>query len=407
MKEKISKIKWEVLITIIISFTSVFVAVKANNISKMQTLIAKNSALPTIEVNEKVVENTWFPGGETSIIEISNLSGKLNNYASDVVSFLHCGYFGEETGPYETMDIPLENYYIMGEKNGVVTGVIEKKSALNNYDRVQALRKDILQFNKENEDGKSIEANVQTFLKISYLDLLNEEQVVYYMVDPIAVKIIKPDYGQSQFEKYREMTGDGYGINPNGVNKILVEDVLDNITRVISNDKADGYEGINQSEIESRVEKVYDSWIINFICAIIGGSFTLIGGVGVHWKEKKSQQSHAASILYYDLKSIENYLAHERSSVNLRYSEDWQSMVAGCSFLKDKYIEWLYNLYDEVYNYDYHYRLLEKQGSVTKEDIKTYELLKKKLFDDSKDYIDFNVHKDEYEELLKELKKAI
>lgn len=407
MKEKISKIKWEVLITIIISFTSVFVAVKANNISKMQTLIAKNSALPTIEVNEKVVENTWFPGGETSIIEISNLSGKLNNYASDVVSFLHCGYFGEETGPYETMDIPLENYYIMGEKNGVVTGVIEKKSALNNYDRVQALRKDILQFNKENEDGKSIEANVQTFLKISYLDLLNEEQVVYYMVDPIAVKIIKPDYGQSQFEKYREMTGDGYGINPNGVNKILVEDVLDNITRVISNDKADGYEGINQSEIESRVEKVNDSWIINFICAIIGGSFTLIGGVGVHWKEKKSQQSHAASILYYDLKSIENYLAHERSSVNLRYSEDWQSMVAGCSFLKDKYIEWLYNLYDEVYNYDYHYRLLEKQGSVTKEDIKTYELLKKKLFDDSKDYIDFNVHKDEYEELLKELKKAI
>ena len=89
MKEKISKIKWEVLITVIISFTSVFVAVKANNISKMQTLIAKNSALPTIEVNEKVVENTWFPGGETSIIEISNLSGKLNNYASDVVSFLH------------------------------------------------------------------------------------------------------------------------------------------------------------------------------------------------------------------------------------------------------------------------------------------------------------------------------
>lgn len=407
MKEKISKIKWEVLITVIISFTSVFVAVKANNISKMQTLIAKNSALPTIEVNEKVVENTWFPGGETSIIEISNLSGKLNNYASDVVSFLHCGYFGEETGPYETIDIPLENYYIMGEKNGVITGIIEKKSNLNNYDRVQALKKDILQFNKENEDGKSIEANVQTFLKISYLDLLNEKQVMYYMVDPIEVKIIDSDYGQRQFEKYREMTGDGYGINSNGVDRILVEDVLDNITRVISNDKFYDYEGINQSEIERKVKKVDGSWIISFICAIIGGACTLVGGVFVYKQEKKSQQSNASSILYYDLKSIENYLANERSSVNLRYSEDWQRMIAGCSFLKDKHIKWLYNLYDEVYNYDYHYRLLEKMGSVTKEDIQTYKLLKKKLFDDSKGHINTNQYKTDYEELLNELKKAV
>lgn len=407
MNDKINKFKWEVLVTIIISCTSIFVAVKANDISKMQTLIARNSALPTIEVNEKIVNNFWSNGGETSIIEISNLSGKLNNYASDVVSFLHCGYFGEETGPYETVDIPLENYYLMGEKNGAITGAIEIKSALNNYDRIQILKKDTLQFNKENEDGKSIVANIQTFLKISYLDLLNEEQVIYYMVDPIEVKIVNPDYGQNQFVKYKEMTDDGYGINPNGVDRVLLEDVLENITRVISNDKIYDYEGIDQSELEREVKKVDGSWIISFICAIIGGVCTLVGGVVVYIKEKKNQQSHASSILYYDLKSIENYLAHERSSVNLRYSEDWQSMIAGCSFLKDKHIEWLYNLYDEVYNYNYHYRLLEKDGSVCKEKIGIYKLLNKMMFEDSKGYIDFNVYKTDYEELLRELKRAI
>lgn len=41
MKKKFFEFKWEVLITLIISCTSVFVAIKQNNISEMQTLIAK------------------------------------------------------------------------------------------------------------------------------------------------------------------------------------------------------------------------------------------------------------------------------------------------------------------------------------------------------------------------------
>lgn len=409
MIEKLNKIKWEVLITIIISFTSVFVAIKANDISKMQTLIARNSVLPTIEVNEKITENLWSNGQDTSIIEISNLSGKLNNYSSDVVSFLHCGYLEAELGPYEIVDIPLEEYYLLNGKSGVTTGVIEEKSSLTNYEQIQKLTKDILQFNRTNEDGKSITANFQTFLKISYLDLLNEEQVIYYIVDPIQAKIINSDYGWSQFEKYRKMTSDGYGINPNNGDKISLEEVLDNITRVISNDKDYDYESIDQNELERKVKKVDGSWLINFLCAVVGGLFTLIGGIVVYKQERKSQQSHAASILYYDIKSIENYLKYERGSVNLRYSEDWQRMIADCSFLKDQHIELLYNVYDGVYNYNYHYRLLEKDGtkSVCKENIITYELLKKILFDDSKDYIDFNVYKSDYEELLKTLKKAI
>jgi len=45
-------------------------------------------------------------------------------------------------------------------------------------------------------------------------------------------------------------------------------------------------------------------------------------------RRRKEQEGHAASILFYDLKSIEYYLKEERDSVNLRYSDDWQGIVA-------------------------------------------------------------------------------
>lgn len=45
MKKKWDGIKWEVVITFVISLTSIFVAIKANNISKMQTEIARKNFL--------------------------------------------------------------------------------------------------------------------------------------------------------------------------------------------------------------------------------------------------------------------------------------------------------------------------------------------------------------------------
>ena len=79
MKEKWGRIKWEIVITFVISLTSIFVAIKANNISKMQAEIARNSALPMIEVEQKIKEGNDIGWEESSVIEISNLSGKMNN----------------------------------------------------------------------------------------------------------------------------------------------------------------------------------------------------------------------------------------------------------------------------------------------------------------------------------------
>ena len=68
--------KWEILITLIISVTSIFLATKANEMTRIQTEVVRNSSLPDLQVVEKN-ENEY-----DSVIEISNLEGRIDNYNS-------------------------------------------------------------------------------------------------------------------------------------------------------------------------------------------------------------------------------------------------------------------------------------------------------------------------------------
>ena len=78
--------KWEILITIIISITSIFLAIKANEMTKIQTEVARNSSLPNIQVVEKNLINEKTGKTDDSIIQISNLNGRLNNYESRIAT---------------------------------------------------------------------------------------------------------------------------------------------------------------------------------------------------------------------------------------------------------------------------------------------------------------------------------
>lgn len=406
MKEKWGRIKWEIVITFVISLTSIFVAIKANNISKMQAEIARNSALPMIEVEEKIKESSDIGWEESSVIEISNLSGKMNNYQADVVTFLSCGYFASETAEYKTVDVPIENYYLLNVKEGTVTGIIERKDSIGNYAKVKKLKEVILQFNRENQEGKSIDAQLQSYLKISYLDLLNEKQVLYYSLDTIDAKVIDSDLGEMQFDKYNRLTADDFCINTNRFDEVSVEEVLDTIDEILSLGNVD----LVNKEIdvleESKMNVLNEPIINTIIGAVIGFVASVFGGWIVYRREKRSQESFAASVLYNDLKSIERYLAYERSSVNLRYTEDWQRIVAECPFFNVEDIEWIYQIYDEVYNYNYHYRCKEQSGmAVRKEDICSYTKLKNKMFDTTKGYPDFKKYSEEYDMVIKRLQK--
>ena len=129
-----------------------------------------------------------------------------------------------------------------------------------------------------------------------------------------------------------------------------------------------------------------------------------LGGLLVYHRQSGAQTKQAASVLYYDLKSIESYLKTEGSSVNIRYFSEWQSIVAECTFLEPDDVEHLYKIYDLVYDYDYHYRLKEEQGAVKKDAILQYKELKKVMFYLSDDGMDFEKHNLKYKKLLETLK---
>lgn len=103
------------------------------------------------------------------------------------------------------------------------------------------------------------------------------------------------------------------------------------------------------------------------IGALIGGAMTFLSEFIFRRKNKKENESHFSSILYYDLKSIENFVTSERSSVDIRYSPQWQDLISNCSFLTDSQVKHLYNVYDSVYNFDYFYKNKDS-NKLTKED---------------------------------------
>ena len=158
----------------------------------------------------------------------------------------------------------------------------------------------------------------------------------------------------------------------------------------------------NKTKVIGKKEKFMD-WS-SLASAIIGGICTLLGGLLVYYRQSGAQTRQAASVLYYDLKSIESYLKTERSSVNIRYFSEWQSIVAEWTFLEADDVEQLYKIYDLVYDYDYHYRLKEERGAVAKDDISQYIELKRIMFYSSDYGLDLEKYNSKYKKLLETLK---
>lgn len=406
MKEKLGKIKWEVLITIIISLTGVFIAIKANNISKLQAEIARSSALPNIGVDEKIQECSDVSWEESSIIEISNLSGKMNNYQAETITFLTCGYFASDTAEYVVVDIPIVNYYLVNIREGATTGLIETKTSAGNYNKIKNLQAAIRKFNNENENGQSIDTYIQTYLKISYTDLLNEKQTSYYLLDPTSEKMIDSEVGQTQFESYNTLATENLCINTNRVDEVSVNEMIEIIEEIACLGELNPPNQDMGTSEESKMKILNEPIFTTLIGAVIGLFGTILGGWLANRNANRQQTKFAASVLYNDLMSIERYLINERSSVNLRYSDNWQNLVADCSFLRNEDLELLYLIYDEVYNFNYLYKCKEKVGAVRKEDIHSYITLKQIMFDTSKGHPDAEKHSAKYEKLIQLLARS-
>lgn len=396
------KIRWEVVITIIISIVGVFISWQAYKISELQTEIAKSSSLPNIAIKEMQVLDEETGKCIDTKIQISNLDGKLNNYNSQIVTFLKCQYYDEDNNIYFA-DIPVESYYILGNKSGTTIGIIENKGTASNYSKIEFLRQDIKEYNK-NSGNKYLSVIMKSYLKISYVNLLGENETLYYTTDIFETNLLSKEEGEQAFRFYEEMTNQDLGVNPNRSERISVDNLIDKICK--------GSEiEIEIQEVEKENRKVMveiGGALIGFIGTLCGTFLAFLLGMKQQNDNDRKSETHAASILYYDLKSIEEYLKFERSSVNLRYSVDWQGVVANCPFLSHQQVAYVYKLYDKTYNYNYFYHLEEKSGQlVIKEEIPQYKELKKLMFDETEGYVNEKKYSLEYEKLLKELEKYV
>ena len=211
----------------VIGFSGVFIATQTYQTNKIQTEVARNSVLPDFVINEEVLYDEETEKSTDMVIEISNLEGRLNNYHSNIVTVLQCQYVDEEANEYQA-ELPVENYYIVGNRSGKSTGSIEKRRTAGNYLKWQKLETDIRNYT-QNSGISSLSAVLKSYVKISYTNLLGEKEEIYYQVDSFQTELMDKENGQNKFENYNLLCESNLGINFNEAKEVQVVDLINTI----------------------------------------------------------------------------------------------------------------------------------------------------------------------------------
>ena len=134
-------------------------------------------------------------------------------------------------------------------------------------------------------------------------------------------------------------------------------------------------------DVKTDYKAIAVTGIISLLAAFISAFLTL-------FVTKRKDVKHSALLLYCDLKSIESYLNNGNPKTNLRYNPSWQEAMVDCSFLSEKSVEWIYEFYDELYDYNY---LYDKDETERKNnELGSYKAMKDKMFDMDKGAAEYN-----------------
>lgn len=211
--------KWiiaDLLVPLVVGFSTIFIAAKANQIAELQALIAKNSEQPTFEISQQhYAQDDYYP--EEDRIEISVLDGKYSNCQFNIYTFLVCTFrgYGEnfEYLQLNTVEIPISTYYYQRENNNSLYGNIETLHTGIQYERIESLCTDMKYQHDNAIDLEPVSSRVlrifiQTFLEITYTNLLDETETIYYLLDDsISGPAVRLDseYGAQQVKKFNKM----------------------------------------------------------------------------------------------------------------------------------------------------------------------------------------------------------
>nr|WP_315155709.1 hypothetical protein [uncultured Flavobacterium sp.] len=171
-----NKIFFEILTATVITFTSIYISLQANSISKIQTKIMELENTPKIEIR-----NTQLYSD--SIItkwDVFNHNSKISNFEIEKqISYMNV----VKRKNYKELNIPVMNYLNIGNKlSGQNEGLIYE------FDNMYSVNNEHLIHQKIEDYGFT---QIKSFIQISYDDVLEEKDIKYYQITPQIKEISK------------------------------------------------------------------------------------------------------------------------------------------------------------------------------------------------------------------------
>lgn len=106
--------------------------------------------------------------------------------------------------------------------------------------------------------------------------------------------------------------------------------------------------------------------MLEVICVLLGAVLTIVTEIIFGILKNSESKKQSARLLYYDILSIFKYIIgyqvlEDGCATDIRYNEEWQTILLNLDYLTPSQIVCIYNLYDAVYNFNYSYGSSEEK----------------------------------------------
>jgi len=172
-----NKIFFEVLAAIALTSTSIFVSIKANNISESQTKIMELENTPRIEIQRTQLYDDSTKTNFVTKWSVFNNNSKISNFEiQKEISYLN---IRKKNG--KEIDIPLVEYLNhLGKLTGQSEGLIYE------FDNKYCSQDEFLT-RKEISDYGDID--VKSFIELSYNNVLGKKEIIHFQISPLIQEI--------------------------------------------------------------------------------------------------------------------------------------------------------------------------------------------------------------------------
>jgi len=178
-----NKIFFEILTAVVLTFTSIYVSVQANNISRAQTGIMKLENTPRIEIRKAQLENDSAKIVNVTKWLVINNNSKISNFEIEK-QFSYINVVKRKNS--REISIPLMEYInIEGKSTGKNEGLVFE------FDNANCSENEFLTREKIWDYGYIY---VKSFIAISYDDVLTKKETKYYQITPLIQEISKIEW---------------------------------------------------------------------------------------------------------------------------------------------------------------------------------------------------------------------